>query len=69
MTNRLTVRELRAKLKQHIDASEATTIGNYYDLRAILVPVPRHDRWTKAERVKALKKAMKMFKAAIAADK
>lgn len=66
---RCTVRELRAKLKQHIDAAEATTVGNYYDLRAVIVPIPRHDRWNKKERLAALKKARQLFEAAIAADK
>ena len=68
-TQRCTVRELRTNLKKHIDSTEATTVGNYYDLRAVVVPIPRHDRWNKKERVAALKKARQLFEAALAADK
>ena len=67
-TQRCTVRELRTNLKKHIDSAEATTVGNYYDLRAVVVPIPRHDRWNKKERAAALKKARRLFETAIRED-
>ena len=54
----VSVRDLRARLKQHLEAKEAAVIGDTYHVRAILVPVP--PAWpSDAKGVRAVKRVAK----------
>lgn len=50
--DRIGIRELRAKLREYVDASEPVIIGNYYSARAILVPIHRR-AWAPAKEINA----------------
>lgn len=64
---RVGVKQLRRELKSFIEGSEAVSIGDYYKLRAILVPVPQHG-YGDAEKTKAIRAAKKLFAALIARE-
>jgi hypothetical protein len=56
------IKILRACMKSYIDAGTVIGIGNHYELRAFLVPIPKHDRWDTASRKKALRIALRNFR-------
>ena len=68
-SKRIAVRELRSKLKEHLNSGNAVAIGGLYDLRAILVSIPAHDRWNGGAKRKALAAAKKSFRAALDAER
>lgn len=59
---RIGVRILRAALKAYIDGENVIAIGDHYELRAFLVPIPKHDRWSAKERRAAIKEAERNFR-------
>jgi len=62
----ITVRELRANLKKHIDAGQPVAIGSRYESpKAILLPIPAYNSWDSAERKKALRAAAQRFQKAL----
>ncbi len=64
-TMRVTVRDLRKNLKQYLDGSEAVAIGDYYELRAFVVPVPKHTCYDQTARAKAIRAARRAFAAVV----
>lgn len=67
-TTRIGVRLLRAALKSYIDAGSVIAIGDHYELRAFLVPMPKHDKWDTKARKKAIREAEANFKKIIRAE-
>jgi hypothetical protein len=59
------VRVLRAHLAKMIDAEEATKVGVYGHVRAILVPLPHYRWWDHKAKKKAIAEARKRFRVAI----
>ena len=55
------VRLLRACFKMYLDAAKPIAIGNRWEVRAFLIPMPKHDRYNTAERKKAFRIARKAF--------
>ena len=65
---RIGVRILRAALKTYIDAGSVISIGDRYDLRAFLVPVPKHEKYNAKSRRKAIREAGAKFRKMIRAE-
>ena len=65
---RIGIRILRAALKTYIDAGSVIAIGDHYNLRAFLVPVPKHEKWDAKSRRKAIREAEANFKKIIRAE-
>jgi hypothetical protein len=61
-TKRVSVRDLRRNLAQFLSGTEAVSIGDYYNLRAIIVPVQAYG-YDNASRAKAMRAAKKSFAA------
>jgi hypothetical protein len=59
---RISVRELRANLRAALRSEKPISVGNDYELRAIIVPIPPHQNWPAVERKKAIVKARRAFK-------
>lgn len=57
----VSVRELRAGLAGFMKGDRPRIIGNAYEARAIIVPIPYHRRWDQKERAKAFRAAKKAF--------
>lgn len=55
MAKRVGMREFRAKLKQAIEGTEVLEIGTDYQVRAVLIPIPRFDRWEGKSKAKAMR--------------
>jgi len=66
-TRRVGIRQLRKNLKQFIEGSEAVAIGDYYRIRAIIVPVPDCE-YGDAAKTKAIRAAKKLFAALTARE-
>lgn len=66
--NKIGIRILRATLKQFVEGKEPIAIGDDYNLRAFLVPVPAHERWNGKARNAALRKARAQFNAMISRE-
>jgi len=67
MEKRTSVREARARFCELTKGSEAVAVGNYHELRAIIVPIPSWP-WGDTERKKAAAKARAAFNAALEAQ-
>jgi hypothetical protein len=65
---RTRVRKLRAELRAAIESHEVTHIGDEYQVRAILVPIEKHNHWDDKQRRRALRKAAALFRDAIRAE-
>lgn len=67
-TNRIRVRELRAKLAQYLNCGGITVVGDDYHIHAFIVSLPPSDSWATSERNNNLRKAAKEAHAAILAE-
>lgn len=65
---RVGIRELRSNLRAHLTDGKTLAIGTNYELRAFLVPVPRHNNWSGTEKKKALAQAKRNLRKAIDAE-
>lgn len=59
---RISVRLLRANLATHLKSQQPIAIGGPYELRAFLVPVPKHSNWDEKEKRKAIRAALSSFR-------
>lgn len=57
----ISVRELRANLKEYLDATDAVIIGDRWNVRAILVPMPLSHWSNRKEANAANSRAKKRF--------
>ena len=58
---RIRVRDLRKNLRAYLRGGGVVSIGDAYQLRAILVPIPEHEQWSTAARRRALTEAKRQF--------
>lgn len=58
---RIHVRDLRKNLRAYLRGGGVVSIGDEYNLRAILVPIPEHEQWSTASRRKAITEAKRQF--------
>jgi hypothetical protein len=61
LKNRVTARELRARLKNYTRADHASVLATEYQILAVIVPVPEYHRWNDKEERAALNKAKQLF--------
>lgn len=67
MQNRMSVRDARARFCELAKGTEAVAVGNYHELRAIIVPIPSWP-WDEAAKKKAAAKARAAFEATLNAQ-
>lgn len=60
-TNHLTMRDFRAHLKTHLDKPDAFSLGTHYELRAIVLPIPKFKEWIPAEKRKVFAHAKRQL--------
>jgi hypothetical protein len=63
--NQMTLREARRQISKIIASADTVTIARpYREVRAFLVPVPKHNNYKRTETIRALAHAKKSFHAA-----
>lgn len=62
---RISVREFRKTLKQHLDSGATVAIGNLWKVRAFLVSIPAYDQWSEKSFKRALRATAAEFRRAL----
>ncbi len=65
MSDRIPIRQLRAHLKTYLDGDRPVLVGDRYNVRAIVIPIPEYRRYDPLSYRKGLARARKLWRRAV----